>query len=192
MRIAAKLPQFLTFQASVRGPRRGDRARQEPQRHCARRRAHQSKHSPCRRTRHCRRSTTRNRRSCCCPTPIMWRRSCGCLNPTTHFLYVTRLLDPRVAPQVAGDARARAGICRDRAAARRRSGRLRADVHGDRADRPVVGGLDRAQFRQPTGGADPPAHRRRQFGVHRQLVRARAGARSRRATSPSSARPSTA
>ena len=44
----------------------------------------------------------------------------------------------------------------------RRADRVRADVHGDRADRAAVGGLDRAQLRQPAGGADPPPDRRRQ------------------------------
>ncbi len=88
-------------------------------------------------------------------------------------------------------ARASAEFAELEAAPARRADRLRADVHGDRADRAAVGGLDRAQLRQPPGGADPPPDRRRQDRLDRQSLRPGAGPRARRAISPSSARPST-
>ncbi len=63
-----------------------------------------------------------------------------------------------------------------RGAPARRADRLRADVHGDRADRAAVGGLDRPQLRQPPGRADPPPDRRGQHRVDRQSLRPGAGA----------------
>ena len=56
-------------------------------------------------------------------------------------------------------------------AAARRADRVRADVHGDRADRAAVGGLARAELRQPPGRADPAPDRRRAGRLDRQSLR---------------------
>ena len=78
---------------------------------------------------------------------------------------------------IAGDARERAAnMPRSRRAALGVQVAFGADVHRDRADRAAVGGVDRLELRQPPGGADPPPDRRRQSGVDRQSLCARAGA----------------
>ena len=92
------------------------------------------------------------------------------------YLYVARPLDPRVIEQLQVTQELDHRVCQSRAAPRRRAGGLRADVHGDLADRAVVGGVDRAQLRQPAGGADPPPDQRGEPGVDRQSLRAGAGA----------------
>ena len=65
------------------------------------------------------------------------------------YLYVTRLLDPRVVPQLQAT---RASVREYAAIEARRVGvqiAFALDVHRHRADRAAVGGLDRAQLRQP-------------------------------------------
>ena len=59
------------------------------------------------------------------------------------FLYVARLLDPRVVAQLKQDRGQRRRICRDRIAPARHSGEFRADVCRDRTDHPDGLGPDR-------------------------------------------------
>ena len=91
------------------------------------------------------------------------------------YLYVARLLDPRVVAQLRATQESVGEYANLEA---RRLGvqvAFALDVHGHRADRAAVGGLDRARFRQPAGRADPPPDRRRQRGLDRQSLRPGAG-----------------
>ena len=92
---------------------------------------------------------------------------------------------------IARDAGERRRIRQSRSAPARHSDRLRVDVRRHRADRAAVLGVDRARFRQPPGGADPPPDRRRQRGLDRQSARCACRSAAPKATSRSSARPST-
>ena len=92
------------------------------------------------------------------------------------YLYVARPLDPRVIEQLQATQASVAGIRQSRGAPRRRADRICADVHRHHADRAALGGMDRAEFRQPAGRADPPPDRRRQSGLDRQSLCAGAGA----------------
>ena len=92
------------------------------------------------------------------------------------YLYVARPLDPRVIEQLEATQGERAGIRQSRGAPRRRADRICVDVHRHHADRAALGGMARAQFREPARRADPPPDRRRQSGFDRQSLCAGAGA----------------
>ena len=137
-------------------------------------------------------SARTSRRSCCCPTPITSRAVIKLRGYDDTYLYVARLLDPRVVPQLQRDRR-------------------RASANMPRSKRAALGvqvafalmytvialivllsavwiGLNFANrlvapIRRLIGAANR--------GLDRQSLRAGAGARSRKAISPSSARPST-
>ena len=79
---------------------------------------------------------------------------------TQTFLYVVRVLDPRVVEQLKQTQASVAGLQRMGIATARHPGGLCADVRGDRAHDPDVLGAARPEFRQPPGGADPPADER--------------------------------
>ena len=87
------------------------------------------------------------------------------------YLHMVRPLDPRVVAQLRETQASVSDFRQPRGAPARRAARLRPDVHGDRADRAAVGGLDRPEFRQPPGGADPPPDRRGQYRLDRQSLR---------------------
>ncbi len=61
-------------------------------------------------------------------------------NYDNTYLFVARALDPRVMAQLVRTPREPCRISRHGAPPGRRADRVRADVHGDRADRPSVGG----------------------------------------------------
>ena len=68
----------------------------------------------------------------------------------------------------------------DRIPPARHSGRLRADVCGDRADHPDGVGADRVEFRQLAGGADPQPDERGQYRFDRRSACPGAGPQIRR------------
>ena len=92
------------------------------------------------------------------------------------YLSIVRPLDPRVVAQLRETQATVSDFANLQAAPLRRAARLRADVHGDRAGRAAVGGVARAELRQPAGRADPPPDRRRQHRLDRQSLRPGAGA----------------
>ena len=92
------------------------------------------------------------------------------------YLSIIRPLDPRVVAHLRETQATVSDFANLQAQPVRRAACLRADVHGDRAGRAAVGGLARAELRQPAGRADPPPDRRRQHRVHRQPLRPGAGA----------------
>ena len=59
------------------------------------------------------------------------------------YLYVTRLLDPRVVPQLQATRASVTEYAALESASPRCAGRIRFDVHRHRADRASLGGLDR-------------------------------------------------
>ena len=107
------------------------------------------------------------------------------------YLYVARLLDPRVVAQLRAT---QASVSEYAESEARRLGVQIAFALMYTVIALIVLlsavwiGLE---LRQPAGRADPPADRRGQHRVDRQSLRAGAGAARRRAISPSSARPST-
>ena len=98
---------------------------------------------------------------------------------------------PACDQPVEADRGQRCRIRPDRIPPARHSGRLRADVCGDRADHPDGLGADRAEFRQLAGGADPKPDGRGQHGFHRRSATCRCPFTSRKAIWRSSAKPST-
>ncbi len=99
---------------------------------------------------------------------------------------------PPRAGAVARDPGRGGAVRRPVGAPHRHPDRVRTDVYGDRADRAVLGGVDRAQLRQLPGGADPPPDRRGAGGLDRQPLCPGPDPARRKAISLSSARPSTA
>jgi len=91
------------------------------------------------------------------------------------FLYVARLLDPRVVAQL---RQTEASVAEYAEIEARRLGiqvNFAVDVRGDRADYPDGVGIDRAEFRQLAGRPDPPADERRQYRFDRRSACAGAG-----------------
>ena len=113
-------------------------------------------------------------------------------NYNDHFLYVTRLLDPRVVPQLQATRRS---VSEYAAIEARRLGVQVAFALMYTVIALIVlviRGVDRLELRQPAGGADPAPDRRRQRCVRRQSLCAACRCGSRKATSRISAKPSTA
>jgi two-component system nitrogen regulation sensor histidine kinase NtrY len=107
------------------------------------------------------------------------------------FLYVARLLDPRVVAQL---QQTQASVAEYAELESRRLGiqvAFALDVHRDRADRPDVVGADRAELRKLAGGADPAADGRGQSSSPPAIFTSRCRSINPRAISPVSARPST-
>ena len=96
------------------------------------------------------------------------------------FLYVARLLDPRVVSQLKQTEASVAEYAQIEVPPARHPGRLRADVCGDRADHSDGVGADRAEFRQLAGGADPQPDERGQYRFDRRSARPGAGPQIRR------------
>ena len=185
--------QFLTAQAAIRGLAGDHHARQAISTSSTRptRQISQNFCKPPPRSRS-RRSTTPSRRSRSSWTPTTSPAVDQAARLSTTRIFMSRGCSIRAWWRNCGRRSEGVNrICRARSAPARHPDRLRADVHGDRADRAAVGGLDRAQFRQLSGGADPPADRRRQPGLDRQSATSGCRSGARKATSPSSARPST-
>ncbi len=107
------------------------------------------------------------------------------------YLYVARLLDPRVVQQLRATQESVGEYANLEA---RRLGIQIAFALMFTVIALIVllvRGLDRTGFRQPAGGADPPPDRRRQRGLDRQSPHPGAGAPVGRRSRPDSAKPST-
>ena len=169
----------------------GHAARQGSQRHRAGRFTGQPASSASRRPTSSPRSTIPSRRSAMFLDANYVAAIIKLRGYTDTYLYIARLLDPRVVAQLHATREGVAQYADLEVAPGRRADRLWPDVHRDRADRAAVGGLDRAQFRELPGRADPPPDRRRPGRRDRQSLRSGADPARRRAISPSSARPST-